>query len=341
MKRLCDTCGTTTANIALARVDKQLCRHCFFIYFEETVHKTIVEDYLFCPGDTVAIGASGGKDSTVLAYVLKHLNERYHYGLKLLLLSVDEGIQGYRDDSLKTVQENHVDYNLPLYTVSYSELYEWTMDQVVAQIGKKSNCTFCGVFRRQALEKGAEKIGANVLATGHNADDIAETVLLNLLRGDHARLSRCIEESHGFEKWRENDEKSIRRVKPLRRVYEKEIVMYAYFKKLKYFSTECIYAPFAYRGHAREYIKNMERIRPSCISDILYSISCLNMNVEEEESGAQRNKCVRCGSISSQEVCKACLLKESLDKGEGKLATKRAGMSTLLKHSFETSSQNE
>ena len=40
-------------------------------------------------------------DSTVLAYVLKKLNEQYDYGLKLILLSVDEGITGYRDDSLE------------------------------------------------------------------------------------------------------------------------------------------------------------------------------------------------------------------------------------------------
>ena len=42
----------------------------------------------FSAGDHVAIGASGGKDSTVLAYIMKTLNERYDYGLKLVLLSI-------------------------------------------------------------------------------------------------------------------------------------------------------------------------------------------------------------------------------------------------------------
>ena len=45
-------------------------------------------------GQLVAVAASGGKDSTVLAYVLKLLNDRYDYGLKLVLLSIDEGITG-------------------------------------------------------------------------------------------------------------------------------------------------------------------------------------------------------------------------------------------------------
>jgi len=52
-------------------------------------------------------------------------------------------------------------------------------------------CTFCGVFRRQALDRGAAMVRADKIETGHNADDIAETVLLNILRGDMARLSRC------------------------------------------------------------------------------------------------------------------------------------------------------
>lgn len=42
----------------------------------------------------MAVAASGGKDSTVLAYILKLLNEKHNYGLKLVLLSIDEGITG-------------------------------------------------------------------------------------------------------------------------------------------------------------------------------------------------------------------------------------------------------
>jgi cytoplasmic tRNA 2-thiolation protein 1 len=53
------------------------------------------------------------------------------------------------------------------------------MDEIVAKIGMKNNCTFCGVFRRQALDRGAVLLNANKIVTGHNADDIAETVLMN------------------------------------------------------------------------------------------------------------------------------------------------------------------
>ena len=107
------------------------------------------------------------------------LNKRYNYGLKLSLLSVDEGIIGYRDDSLATVSRNEIEYNIPLTIVSYKSLYGWSMDEIVAKIGTKNNCTFCGVFRRQALDRGAALINVDGIVTGHNADDIAETGLFN------------------------------------------------------------------------------------------------------------------------------------------------------------------
>jgi cytoplasmic tRNA 2-thiolation protein 1 len=76
----------------------------------------------------------------VLAYVLKLLNERYNYGLDLILLSVDEGITGYRDDSLESVKRNQQNYSLPLKVVTYEELYGWTMDEIVKKVGRKNNC---------------------------------------------------------------------------------------------------------------------------------------------------------------------------------------------------------
>lgn len=119
------------------------------------------------------------------------------------------------------------------------------MDEIVERIGKKNNCTFCGVFRRQALDRGALKRNAVKLVTGHNADDLAETVLMNILRGDLPRLQRMAAIISPGE------ESALPRVKPLRYSYEKDVVMYAHFRKLNYFSTECLYAPNSYRGNAR------------------------------------------------------------------------------------------
>ena len=347
----------------------------------------------------MAIGASGGKDSTVLAAVLKSLNERHDYGVEFVLLSIDEGIKGYRDDSLETVKRNSIQYGIPLKIVSYDELYGWTMDQVVDQVGKKGNCTYCGVFRRQALDRGAAKLGLKHVVTGHNADDIAETVLMNLLRGDLPRLARATrimtETADPGGTAEGGDMTTVKRSKPLKWAYEKEIVLYAHYRKLDYFSTECIYSPEAFRGSARTLIKSLERIRPSAILDVVKSgedmaklvppelrsnsvskgidadvdeagggcgsangrssggematveaqlqqdersagvevdftkqgqrhdkssrRSCKSSKSRKAQVGQQMGKCSRCGYLSSQSICKACMLLEGLNKSRPKV----------------------
>lgn len=308
--RSCELCLVRKPQMKRPKTSQKICRECFFHVFETEIHNTIVTNKLFERGDKVAIGASGGKDSTVLAHIMKTLNQRYDYGLDLYLISVDEGIKGYRDDSLETVKRNQIQYAIPLTIVSYDELYGWSMDKIVEAVGKKNNCTFCGVFRRQALDRGAGMLDIQHIVTGHNADDIAETIVMNLLRGDVARLGRCTEIISGRNS-------PIRRSKPFKYTYEKEIVLYAHYKNLDYFSTECLYSPEAFRGTARSLIKDLEAMRPSAIIDIIYSGE--QFGIKDSVEMAKQGTCKRCGFISSNEVCKACILLEGLNSGISKL----------------------
>ncbi|KAG8389839.1 hypothetical protein BUALT_Bualt01G0020200 [Buddleja alternifolia] len=342
--RSCTICKSRRAALKRPKTLEQICKECFYSVFEDEIHRVIVDNHLFKRGERVAIGASGGKDSTVLAYVMSELNRRHDYGLDLFLLSVDEGITGYRDDSLETVKRNEIQYGVPLKVVSYKELYGWTMDEIVKLIGLKNNCTFCGVFRRQALDRGAALLKVDKVVTGHNADDIAETVLLNILRGDIARLSRCTSITTG-------EDGPIPRCKPFKYTYEKEIVIYpcsmntlthssrmhtsndwitsllsvSFNFNIRCSSTSlyfCIYSPNAYRGFAREFIKDLERIRPRAILDIIKSGE--DFRISTSTKMPEQGNCERCGYISSQKWCKACVLLEGLNRGLPKLGIGRS-----------------
>lgn len=329
----CELCHGRKAVVKRPKNLQKVCKECFFHVFETEIHNTITHANLFERGEKVAIGASGGKDSTVLASVLKTLNERYDYGVQLVLLSIDEGIEGYRDDSLATVKRNQAQYEMQLEIVSYKDLYDWSMDEIVACAGLRSSCTYCGVLRRQALDRGAAKLGISHVVTGHNADDMAETVLMNILRGDTARLeSSCsiLTQLAGL---------PIKRSKPFKYTYQKEIVLYAHYKKLDYFLTECTYAPEAFRGTARELLKLLEALRPLCIMDIIYSGEHLRLkkrrdrllNKDGTVNLRDGNRCEKCGYITSNRVCKACLLLQGLASDRAKVAVEGASLGARIK----------
>ncbi|XP_011801888.1 PREDICTED: cytoplasmic tRNA 2-thiolation protein 1 [Colobus angolensis palliatus] len=199
----CASCHASRAALRRPRSGQALCGACFCAAFEAEVLHTVLAGRLLPPGAVVAVGASGGKDSTVLAHVLRALTPRL--GISLQLVAVDEGIGGYRDAALAAVRRQAARWELPLTVVAYEDLFGgWTMDAVARSTAgsgrSRSCCTFCGVLRRRALEEGARRVGATHIVTGHNADDMAETVLMNFLRGTIGR-KRKSREVEVLNKW--------------------------------------------------------------------------------------------------------------------------------------------
>ncbi|EPR78251.1 PP-loop ATPase superfamily protein [Spraguea lophii 42_110] len=295
----CFNCKTNKAIILRSRNREKVCKICFYYLFEEEVHDYVSK--LFKPGDRIGIAVSGGKDSTVMCHVIYTLNKRYNYGIELFLLSVDEGIKGYRDFSLEIVEENRKDYNLSLKIISFKELVGETMDEMVKKIGLKNNCTACGILRRTGLEIMCKKLNINKLLMGHNADDMAETTILNLIRGDYKRL---VQNKKVYV-----DSVKLQRIHPFRYSYQKEIILYAFHQKLKYFSVECTHSKGSHRGYVRDFLKDMEKVNPGVVLNIIKATEQLSTNIPVETFN-----CIFCNAetISKNKICQLCELAKKL-----------------------------
>lgn len=276
---------------------------------------------MFKKGDRVGVCISGGKDSSVLLNVLYELNKRKDYGIELELIAIDEGIKGYRDDSLEVVKYQQEYYNCPLTVLSFKDMFNTTMDEIQGKSNRSNSCTYCGVFRRKALDVGSYKVNADVICTGHSCDDTCETLLLNILRGDFNRLQRCINPITRNEIVQPNVQvqnetfSSIKpRVKPLMYCYEKEIVLYAHYLKLRYFSTECTYSVDAYRGVSREFIRKLQSFDYKYSFNMILAAQELNLGAQSTHSNPNyiARKCTICGYISSSTICNGCNLVNAL-----------------------------
>lgn len=239
------------------------------------------------------------------------------------MLAIDEGIAGYRDDSLEKVYLAQKKYGLQLQVLSYKDLYEgWTMDRIVKMIGSKQNCSYCGILRRQALERGSRLLRANKIATGHNADDSIETILMNFLRGDLNRLRRCCGPitGTGADDASHENVGGLVRVKPFYYSCEKEVVLYCHFLQLDYFSTECSYSPNAFRGHVRVLVKDVEADDPRKLRVALLNAEKMLRSLPQESASDKKKipvqDCSLCGLPCSGDVCQACALVEQLNSNQ-------------------------
>ncbi|OHS97757.1 hypothetical protein TRFO_35924 [Tritrichomonas foetus] len=312
---LCKHCQKEKAQIKRPETGEFLCKECFSFAFEEEVYQTCQRFNLISPGDVVAVGVSGGKDSTVLMHVLNAINIRHNMQFQIQLVCIDEGIIGYRDNALDTVLKNSESYKLPITILSFTDIFGWTLDHIYKATKTKETCTYCGIFRRRALDIGAQKVHATKVAVGHNADDVAETILLNVLRGDNVRYFRSVDvRTDGIESKMDNATIAPR-IKPFALQNQKEIVYYAHYNKLLYYSVECPYAVQAFRRFPREYLVNKQRTDP-CVMRRMIEGSLRYQNENQvQPPEADVKFCQKCGAVSNHDVCMACKLLDRLAAG--------------------------
>ena len=155
-------------------------------------------------GDRIAVGLSGGKDSLALLHALSGYRRFCPNPFELCAVVIDAGA-GCDFSPLAPMCEQ---LNVPLHIV------ETQIAPIVFEERKEKNpCSLCAKMRRGALDNKLIELGYNVLALGHNADDMVETFLLSMLY--EGRLNTLQPKSY-------LDRAGIKLIRPLLYVREKE-----------------------------------------------------------------------------------------------------------------------
>lgn len=305
MKRSCSKCKNKA--ITYIRYNgTHLCKEHFIQYFEKRVKKEITKQGKFGNNKKIGVAVSGGKDSIVCLHLIKKIISK-RKDLKIIVLTVDEGINNYRNISLKYVLENSKILDTEYKIISFKEMIGKTMDEI-ASLKKEENigyCSYCGVFRRLCLNYISKKMKITKLIMGHNLDDMSQSVLMNFVNSDIKKLARLgphMKIQPGL----------VPRLMPLRIIPEKEITLYAIINKISYHDGECPYSYNAFRGVFRDIIDNLEHINPGTRHSIIKSYDSIKDSLIKKYPPVNLNKCNICNEPTSQIICKACILKNKL-----------------------------
>jgi len=172
---------------------------------------------------------------------------------------------------------------------------------------KVSPCTFCGILRRKAINEIARELGYTRVLTAHNLDDEAQTIIMNILRGDIFRLVQTLPNGPILSKL------FVRKVKPLRKIYEEEIAIYAHLIGYEFQTLDCPYLRYfpSLRARIREYLYKLEREKPGVLLDLINRVdTVLTKYVSRYANYPELPRCAICGEPTAYErnYCMACEL---------------------------------
>jgi cytoplasmic tRNA 2-thiolation protein 1 len=279
---------------------EKLCKKCFLNSIEQKVQRTMSKFSMVKFEDHVAVAISGGKDSLVLLSILKAIFTSAR-GITISAITIDEGIRGYREESLRIVSKFCSELDVPSTVLSYKELFGMEMDEAIQlrPSTKSTSCSICGTFRRRAIDLAAEYVGANVVATAHNLDDELQTFMINLYSGDVDRIGwnqACSTYRSG----------RMKKIKPLVEVYEREIVFYALQKGINFQTEQCPYMHESIREEIRNFINNMEKLHPGIKYNAYKSLLVLSAYVRDKPQYSLVHNCEKCGRDSAGDLCSVC-----------------------------------
>lgn len=267
-----------------------MCKIHFIRSIEERVKRVLSGRVKW--GMNLGLAVSGGKDSLTMAYILWKLSKKYP-ATKLTAIIIDEGIRGYRDKSIeyavKLLEELSIDYVI----ASFNNYFGFELDEIIEKGEIDIPCTFCGAYRRRLIELMGRKLNVDLILTGHNANDVSETFLLNVIQGNYKHIVYRIDAKDML----------IPRLYPLKMVPEVEVVLYAYLNDIDYFDEPCPYTRYALRNEVRTFLNKIEREHPGT----LFNIIRLGERLKTREKLVM-GRCELCGYPTTRKVCKVCEL---------------------------------
>ena len=298
-----DRCSLCLEPAVIRGIDRgeRLCSGHLISDLENRVRKSIAENCMVSSGDHIAVALSGGKDSTALLLILQHLLPAWP-DVTLTAITVDEGITGYREETIRAATNLTAKLNVSHHILSFAELFGDDLDTLL-QGREQRACTICGVLRRKALAVAARRVGATKLAIGHNRDDETQSVLMNVLRGDRLRL---VQDSSSGE-----PVCFIPRIKPLSAITEKEVMTYLFVRGYYTELPECPYTMSALRSEIREMLADLEYRHPGTRDSLIRSRDTLKKYSPRVKPSGDLQACRECGEPCSGELCQACRLLRS------------------------------
>jgi uncharacterized protein (TIGR00269 family) len=250
------------------------------------------------------VGLSGGKDSTALLVILSRLLPKWP-GASLVAITVDEGIAGYRADTLRAAESLTQRLGVDHRIVTFRDLIGDDLDTLL--VGRETQaCTLCGILRKKALADAAQAAGATSIATGHNLDDEAQSVLMNAFRGDLPRLVRTTGTG--------TPTAFLPRIKPLMAIPEKEIASYLFVQDLFSVLPECPYTKYALRAEVRTLLSDYECRHPGTMQHLIESKKTIERYCAGTPVMEPLHHCRECGDPCSGDLCQVCRLRHSLGK---------------------------
>ncbi len=281
---------------------RKLCRKHFLEYFEKKVRKTIRLNEFFVKGENILVAASGGKDSTTVLYLINKIAKEIK--LNVYAITIDTSIGDYAKKNLLNVRKFCKKEKIKLYETSFRKEFGYSlcyMKSVLKSRGFDYNsCTICGILRRYLLNKKAKELKATKLATGHNLDDEAQSILMNIFKNNVKVLARLGPKSPDLAGF-------VPRIKPLYFMTEQEVSAFSKLMDFPVIYEKCPCSVDAYRRAMRNMLNDFDGKYAGTKHSVVASFIDILPMLRKKYSGKLRI-CKSCGEPSANELCKSCEL---------------------------------